>query len=438
MRKPQCDISFFKERRDQLAQLIPNSAMILVSHPKQIRNNDVHHDYRQDSNFYYLTGFEEPESVFVFIPGAKEESILFVREKDIERETWDGFRYGPEGAKEEFGVDAAYDISCFEEMAPKLLADIDKLYYRFFYFKEADAHIEKAILDVKRLRRRSGAGNLTIEDSHQLLGEKRIIKSSFEVEQMKIAADINSHAHKEVMKAIGDGVNERALYGVFLKAIMEKGGLREAYNGIFASGNSATTLHYVFNDQVCKDGDLFLIDAGPEFNYYASDVTRTYPVNGKFNNDQKRIYDRLLSLQKNIISKVKPGVTMQDLQKETTSELVDLMLEEKIVKGTKDKIITDGDHLKYYPHGIGHWLGLDVHDAGLSLIAGEPRPLASGMALTIEPGLYIPDDDTTVPEALRGMGIRIEDNLIVTDDGSENITQAIPKEVAELEEIISS
>lgn len=433
MRKPHLDVNVFVQRRKQLAQLIPGEALLLTAHPEQIRNNDVYFPYRQDSNFYYLTGFEEPESIFLFRPGQDQESILFVREKNLERETWDGFRYGPEGAKEEFKVDAAYSIEKFNEMIPKLLEPTKKLYYRFFYFKDYDALIEKAILDLKNLRRRSGAGNMPIEDSYQLLGEKRLIKDNFEIEQMDKAAEINHHAHSEVLKAIKPGINERTLYGVFMRAILEKGAAREAYNGIFASGNSATTLHYVFNDQECKDGDLFLIDAGPEYNYYASDITRTYPVNGKFNEDQKRIYNRILTLQKQIIEKVKPGVTMFDLQKETVSHLVDIMLDEKLLVGDKAQLIKKMDYLKYYPHGIGHWLGMDVHDSGLSNIGGEPRPLEPGMVITIEPGLYIPASDTNAPPALRGIGIRIEDNLLLTKEGHRVISSNIPKEVGDLE-----
>ncbi|MCB0391626.1 MAG: aminopeptidase P N-terminal domain-containing protein [Bdellovibrionales bacterium] len=437
MRKPNVDINVFIERRKQLAQLIPGSALILTAHPEYIRNNDVFHAYRQDSNFYYLTGFEEPESIFVFRPGCEKESILFVRNKDIERETWDGFRYGPEATQKEFKVDAAYSIDKFEEIAPKLLAEVDKLYYRFFYFKEYDSIIEKALLDTKDLKRRSGVGNLTIADSYQLLGEKRIIKDEFEKDQMRKAAEINTFAHTQIMKAIKPGINERELHGIFIQSIMSQGATREAYGGIFASGNNATTLHYVFNDQICKEGELFLIDAGPEYNYYASDVTRTYPVNGKFSDDQKRIYERLLQLQKSVIEQVKPGITMFNLQKFTISSLVDLMLDEGLLKGIKDELIMNMDYLKYYPHGIGHWLGMDVHDSGLTTIGGEPRQLEPGMVVTIEPGLYIPESDKDAPKALRGMGIRIEDNLLITENGNEVITEKIPKEISDLENFLS-
>ncbi|MCB0355561.1 MAG: aminopeptidase P N-terminal domain-containing protein [Bdellovibrionales bacterium] len=438
MRTPTMDMKVIAERRKRLAQLIPGSALILTAHPEYIRNHDVHHPYRQDSNFYYLTGFEEPESIFLFRPGKNPESVLFVRNKDVERETWDGFRYGPEATKQEFQVDAAYSIDKFDELAPKLLEEVDKLYYRFFYFKDYDAILEKALLHTKSLRRRSGMGTLTIADSYQLIGEMRLIKDDFEVEQMRKAAEINTFAHTQIMKKISPGINERELHGKFIAAIMAQGAEREAYNGIFASGNNATTLHYVFNDQVCQDGDLFLIDAGPEYNFYASDVTRAYPVNGKFNEDQKRVYNRVLQIQKRMIERVKPGVTMSDLQHETISLLVDVMLDEGLLAGAKDQLIMNNEYLKYYPHGIGHWLGMDVHDAGLTIVGGEPRPLVKGMVITIEPGLYIPASDTKAPVALRGMGIRIEDNLLLTEDGHEVLSEQIPKEVSELESFLNS
>ena len=433
MRKPNFDINIFKQRRKNLAQELKGSAIILTANPEFIRNNDVHYAYRQDSNFFYLTGFEEPESILLFRPGQTEETILFVREKNVERETWDGFRYGPQGAEKEFLIDKAYDINEFSRLAPKLLMDIDKLYYRFFYFKEYDELIEKVILDVKQLRRRSGVGNLTVCDSYQLLGEKRLIKSDSEVKDMRIAAEINDYAHREVRKNLKPGINERTLHGVFLKSIMEKGAAREAYNGIFACGNNATTLHYVFNDQICREGEMLLVDAGPEYNFYASDVTRVYPVSGKFSSAQKRVYNKVLKVQKDIISRVKPGISPHELQRETVYQLTEIMLQEKLLKGNIEEAIKNLDYVKYYPHSVSHWLGMDVHDAGLSIINNESRRLEQGMYLTIEPGLYIPETDKDAPAELRGLGIRIEDNLLVTNEGSENLTAAIPKEVEELE-----
>lgn len=436
MRQPQFDMTAFKERRQKLGQLIKGDALIVAAHPESVRNNDVHHAYRQDSNLFYLTGFEEPESVLVFRPGHQPETVLFVREKNEERETWEGFRYGPEGAKEFFGADEAYVIEEFQERVPKLLSDVDKVYYSLFSNHEFDDQFKQALLSVKRMRSRSGRGILTISDCYSLLGEMRVRKSESEVATMKKACDISAQAHIDVMRAIKPGVNERALYGTFLQSIMQGGCAREGYGGIFASGNNATTLHYVFNDQVCQDGDLFLIDAGGEFDYYSADITRTYPVNGKFSETQKRVYEKVLSLQKHLITMVKPGMTKKSLQDETIRGLVDIMIEEKVLSGSPTQLIENLEYKRYYPHNVGHWLGLDVHDAGLSEVNGEARAFEPGFVLTIEPGIYIPADDDKVPEELRGLGIRIEDDILVTAEGHVNLTASAPKEVAELEAII--
>ena len=436
MRKPMIDPKVFAERRARLAQQVSDAAVILTSHPEYIRNNDVSHAYRQDSNFYYLTGYEEPESILVFRPGKTPETVMFVRDKDLERETWDGFRYGPEGAKAEFGFDAVYSMSEFSEVVPKLLAEVSKLYYRFFYFEQYDKLIEQAMLDTKSLIRRSGKGNLPVEDAYQLIGEMRIVKSTFELEQMKRSGVISCEAHRKVMSATRPGMNERALHAVFLKSMMEQGCAREAYHGIFASGNSATTLHYVFNDQDCQQGDLLLVDAGGELNFYAADITRTYPVSGKFGDAQKRIYQKLLNLQKRLITRVKPGESLYNLQREAVKSLTEIMIEERLLKGNVEANIKEQNFMRYYPHGVGHWLGMDVHDAGLSLLGGEPRQFVPGMVFTVEPGIYIPASDKSAPAALRGIGIRIEDNVIVTETGGEVISANAPKDIEELEELI--
>lgn len=438
MRTPQADMSIFKERRAKLAQRISGGALILTAHPEYIRNNDVHYPYRQDSNFYYLTGFEEPGSIFMFIPGAKEEAVLFVRDKDPERETWDGFRYGPEGAYKHFGVDAAYSIHDFMKLAPEMLKDVDKIYYSLFHNFSFDQKIHSVLEHVKVLNPRSGRGNLTIEDSYGLLGELRIFKSPYEIEMLRNACKLTSEAHIAVMKATRPGVNERALHGLFIKEIFERGAAREGYNGIFATGDNATTLHYVFNDQTLKEGELFLIDAGGEYLYYTADITRTYPVSGKFSAPQRRLYQSVLDLQKSLIDMVRPGVSLVDLQKTAVSVLTDIMLAEGLLSGDKERLIRDLEYKRYYPHNIGHWLGSDVHDAGLSKINGEPRRFEPGMVFTIEPGIYIPGHDQKAPAELRGIGIRIEDNVVVTEKGCEVLTSLTPKEVPDLEAIIGT
>jgi Xaa-Pro aminopeptidase len=250
------------------------------------------------------------------------------------------------------------------------------------------------------------------------------------------ACEISSEAHVEVMRATKPGVNERALHGVFLRAIMERGCAREGYGTIMASGNGATTLHYVFNDQPCRAGDLLLVDAGGEFNYFTGDITRTYPVSGKFNPTQKRVYQKVLDLQKQLVAAVRPGTTRDLLQKQCIAGLTEIMIEEKLLTGRKEELIEKREFAKFYPHGVGHWLGMDVHDAGVIDINGEPRPLEPGFVLTIEPGLYVPENTPGVPDELRGLGIRIEDNILVTETGHENLTAKCPKEIDELEALI--
>ena len=435
MRTPPFEMSIFKERRTQLGSRMMGRALILAAHPEVIRNHDVHYPYRQDTNFFYLTGFDEPEAVLIFRPGRHPESVLFVRNKDVVRETWDGFRYGPEATQQLFGVDKAYSIDQLGEVATDLLSEVEDVYYSLFRNREFDARFFSILERIKTRRGRSGKAVLSIHDAYPLIGEMRVRKTATEIEWLKRACQISAEAHVEVMKAAKPGVNERALHGVFIKAIMERGAAREGYGGIFATGANATTLHYVFNDQELKAGDLILVDAGAEYNYLTGDITRTYPVIEKFSLVQRRIYERILLLQKELISVVKPGVTLKSLQDRTIEYLTDLMIEEGLLRGTRKDRIADMSYKRYYPHGVGHFLGMDVHDAGLAEIDGRPRPLESGMCFTVEPGLYIPANDETAAKELRGIGIRIEDNVLVTETGCEVMTAAAPKDIHTLESL---
>ncbi len=436
MRKPIYDMGIFQARRKILGQKTKGTAVIVPAHPEHLRNNDVHYPYRQDSNLFYLTGFEEPNSVLVFRAGMSPETVLFVQPKDPSMETWTGFRYGTEGAKDNFQVDATYSIDQLEQELPKLLKDVDKIYYSLFINRIVDQAILKITEELAVAKSRANKGNLTIEDTRVLLGEMRIKKSVFEIAEIKKACAISSEAHKDVMRAVCPGVSERALQGVFIKGIMERGCAREGYGSIVATGVNATTLHYVYNDQTCRDGELLLIDAGGEYNFFTADITRVYPVNGKFTDTQKRIYQKMLTMQKDLVNEVKPGQTREDLQKMAINVLTDILLDEKLIKGKKDELIEKKEYFKFYPHGIGHWLGMDVHDAGTTEVSGEPRRLESGMVLTIEPGLYIPHDMPGIAEEYRGIGIRIEDDILVTESGYENLTAACPKEISELEAIV--
>ena len=426
----------FATRREALAKKLNGAALIVASHPEHIRNHDVHYAYRQDSNLYYLTGFEEPESILLFRPGLSPETVLFVRKRDRERETWDGFRFGPEGTEEVFKIDKAYPIDEFETIAPKLLNEFTEVYYSLYKNPKVDQKFQAVQEKLKSLRGRLGYSLLTVFDADDLIGEMRLFKSDSEIENLRTACDIGSKAHIAAMKFARPGVNERQVEAVLRHHFLMNGSQREGYNFIVATGNNGTTLHYNFNDQVCKDGDLLLIDAGCEYNYFTSDITRTFPVNGRFTDEQARVYQGVLDIQKQIIQFIKPGIVFKELHEMGAQLLTDLMLDLGLLSGRKQDIMDALEHKKYYPHGIGHWLGMDVHDAGKYAIKGEPRPLQPGMVFTVEPGLYIPEDGTSVHKSLRGIGIRIEDNILVTLNGSENMTASCPKEIADLESII--
>ena len=435
-RRPAFDMNVFKERRKKLASLAQGAAIIIPSHPDYIRNNDVHHGYRQDSNFFYLTGFEEPEAIFVMRPGQNPETILFTRPKDVERETWDGFRYGPEAAAREFNIDKTYLISEFDKVIGDLLKPVDRVYYRWNISREFDNRLIGILDGVRSSLGRTGRGALPVNDSWELIGEMRVIKQEHDIKLMRQACEISARGHIAAMKFMKPGVTERQVHGVLLHSFFMENADREGYGTIVGSGAAATTLHYTFNDQVCKDGDLVLIDAGAEKEYYGGDITRTFPVNGKFTPVQKRVYQAVLDVEKELIASLKPGLLFKSLQERTIDRLTDVMIEFGLLKGAKQNLIDTLAFKKYYPHGVSHYLGLDVHDSGLHVVRGEPRKLEVGMSFTIEPGLYIPADDESVPKEFRGIGIRIEDNLVVTANGCENLTLSCPKEIADLEAII--
>ena len=335
MRKPKMNVEFYKARRRRLAQLIPNCVLILPAWPEYYRNADSTHAYRPESNLYYLTGFEEPESCLVFRPGKTPETVMFVRKKNVERETWDGFRFGLEGAKDVFGYDAVYAIEDFEKMASDMIRGCERIYYTQFRNPAFDERFSRVMMGVNGWRPKQGLGLPPIEDAYSVVSELRIRKTEEEAEAMRRAASISAEAHIEMMKATKAGVSERALHGLFIREIMERGAETESYGGIVATGNNATTLHYRFNDATLQAGQLLLADCGAEYQYYAGDITRTYPVNGRFSTAQKRIYEKLLVLQKELIGMVKPGVPHANLQKHTVRVISEILTEEKILPGTR-------------------------------------------------------------------------------------------------------
>ena len=441
MRKCRIDLEVLKKRRDLLKEKISSDgdsvAFILPSNQELVRNYDVHYPFRQDSSFYYFTGFEEPDSLMLYRPGAENEFVLFVRPKDPLMETWEGFRFGPEGAEKEFAADKAYLIGDIDTKLPELLKESEKVYYTFNVHKYFDSRFLGLMEKTQKSKGRGATRFADILDPSEAIGELRLIKDSYEIDCMRKASQISAQAHLAAMKFTKPEVNERQVESVLNYIFKMGGAAREAYSGIVASGHSATTLHYNFNDQECFDGDLLLIDAGAEFEYYAGDITRTFPVNGKFTSAQKSFYNTVLEVQKEIIDMIRPGLEFTKLQETTVDFLVDGMLDLGLLEGDKKEIIESKAYKKYYPHGVSHFLGMDVHDTGSIQTEDGPRKLAEGMCFTVEPGLYVPLDDESAPEEFRGMGVRIEDDILVTEGGCENMTAMVPKEVDEIEEVMA-
>jgi Xaa-Pro aminopeptidase len=440
MRQPLEEMKVFANRRSAVASSLAGSALILSAPPEYLRNGSVGHPFRQDSNLYYMTGFEEPESIFIFRPGHNPETIMFVREKNAERETWDGFRYGVEGTAENFRMDQVFPIQDFLIEAPKLLKGVEKIYYRYFKNLETDRKIDDLLKAIKVGQGRTGFGLVPVCDSDEFLGEFRLRKTPYDLENLKRACDLTAESHAELMKYVRPGMNEREIHGYFIYQVLKRGAAREGYGSIIAGGANATTLHYVFNDNKVNASDLLLIDAAGEYKYFTSDITRTYPISGQFTKEQEIIYQKVLNVQKTVIEAVKVGASFQSLQDLATDLLVEALLDLGFMTGRKTDIISSGDHKKYYPHGIGHFLGMDVHDAGLYFDKKtmEPRPIEENMTFTIEPGLYFPADDRSIPEKFRGIGVRIEDNIRATYAGPEVMTTKAPKEIQDLSKIIGS
>ncbi len=427
MRKPTENVDIFKKRRQKAIAQLGSKALIVGAHPELIRNDDVHFAYRQDTNLYYLTGFEEPESILLLLPGKNPQEVMFVRRKNPERETWDGFRYGPADAQTQFKFDQVYPIDEFETRASELLKGFDGIYYRLRKNLKMDDTVLSIAESLRRTQGRTGLGLLSIHDADEFLGEMRVIKDEVELHNLRTACEISAQGHISAMQKIRPGMSERQVQAILQYEFLNRGAAREGYNFIVASGNAATTLHYNFNDQPCRDGDLLLIDAGAEFNYYTGDITRTFPVNGQFTKPQSEVYNHVLNVQQKIIDILKPGVPFRQLHEMGTELLTDAMLDLGLLSGRKADIISSGQHRKYYPHGIGHFLGMDVHDSGKYFLKGEPRPIEAGMTFTVEPGLYIPAHDTSAPAEFRGIGVRIEDNILITANGHEVMTKSAPK-----------
>ncbi|MEZ0272211.1 MAG: Xaa-Pro aminopeptidase [Methylophilaceae bacterium] len=424
-------------RRHQLLQHMGEGVAVIPTALEAVRNRDSHYQYRFDSYFYYLTGFTEPESVLLLVADEKPKSVLFCRDKDLEREIWDGFRYGPEGAKEAFGVDEAYSISRLDELAPQLLANQPRLHYSLGADASWDARVTGWLNQVRAQARSGVSAPAEIVDVRLLLDEMRLFKSEGEIAIMRRAAEISSGAHRRAMRATKPGSTEYEIEAELIHEFRRHGAQSPAYHSIVAGGANACVLHYVFNDAPLRDGDLLLIDAGCELDGYASDITRTFPVNGKFSGPQKDLYELVLASQTAAIEAVRPGNHWNAPHEAALQVLVRGFIDFGLCKGTVDAVLESGDYRRFYMHRTGHWLGLDVHDAGEYKKNGEWRLLEPGMALTVEPGCYVRPADN-VPEHYWNIGIRIEDDAVVTQDGCDIITMAAPKSVADIETLMAS
>jgi len=427
----------YADRRARLAQAMGAGVAVVPTAPERIRNRDTHYPFRFDSHFWYLTGFAEPEAVLVIVAGEAPRSLLFCRERSEEREAWDGFRHGPERARERFGFDAALPIAALDEEMTKLLADQHALHYPIGADPAWDARAVKWLNAVREKARAGIAAPEHVHDVRALIDEMRLVKDADELAIMRAAAAISSAAHRRAMQSTRPGRYEYEIEAELLYEFRRHGAQFPAYWPIVAGGANSCVLHYVFNNAALREGDLLLIDAGCELQGYASDITRTFPVRGRFSAAQRDVYQLVLAAQSSAMAKVRAGSTWNEPHDAAVRVLAQGMIDLGLLEGPLDTVLEKEAYKRFYMHRTGHWLGLDVHDAGDYKRSGAWRTLVPGMTLTVEPGIYIraaPD----VPEALHDIGIRIEDDVLVTGGDCEVLTAAAPKAIDEIEALMRS
>ena len=430
---------YARRRKALMAQMVPNSIAILPASAVAIRNRDVEHVYRQDSDFQYLSGFPEPEAVVVLIPGREYgEYVLFCRERNPTRELWDGLRAGQEGAMRDFGADDAFPINDIDDILPGLIEGRDRVYSAMGSNPEFDRHLMDWI-NVIRSKAHLGAQppNEFVALDH-LLHDMRLYKSAAEIKVMRCAAEISARAHVRAMQASRAGLHEFSLEAELDYEFRKGGAKMPAYGSIVASGRNACILHYQENDAVLKDGDLVLIDAACEIDCYASDITRTFPVSGKFSPEQKAIYELVLKAQNAAFAAIGPDKHWNQAHEATVQVITAGLVELGLLVGDVGDLIVNEVYKAFYMHRAGHWLGMDVHDVGEYKVGGEWRVLEVGMTLTVEPGIYIAPDNQTVAKKWRGIGVRIEDDVVVTKHGCEILSGGVPKTVAEIEALMAA
>ena len=427
----------YSERRNKLGSMLPqNSAVVIAGASTQYRNADSSHAFRQDSNFWYLSGFNEAESTLVLLVNEKNnvKSIAFVPEKDELKEIWDGYRAGPEGAMKDHGFDLAFNNTEIDQRLPDLLAGHNQVFYPVGKSKTLDADIIEWIKSAKSKDRHSSA--IDIADASSKVGNQRLIKDEDEIKIMKKACQISAEAHVEAMKFVKPGMTEQEMEAFYQYEFSKRGGRFSAYTPIVAGGENACVLHYVENSKPLIDGELLLVDAGCEFELYASDITRTFPINGKFTVPQLAIYEVVLEAQVKSIEAISTNNNVMDAQTISEKVITQGLIDLGILQGSMEELHAAGAFKDFYMHKIGHWLGIDVHDAGDYMEDGDFMKFKPGMVTTVEPGIYI-SSSADVEDKWKGIGIRIEDDILVTDDGNENLTAFVPSNPQEIEALMA-
>jgi Xaa-Pro aminopeptidase len=429
----------FSRRRRQLMRMAGREAIVIVpSAPEHVRNNDAHYPYRQDSDFHYLTGFGEPDAVLALVPGRSQgETILFCRERNPAREQWDGHRAGPEGAVADFGMDDAFPIEDIDDILPGLIEGRSRVYYHFGRDSDFDLVLMGWVNSVRsRVRQGARPPHEFVALSH-LLHDLRLYTSRAELRLMRRSAQIAAEAHVRAMRATRPGMNEHEVEAELLHTFRRHGAV-PSYEPIVGGGANACVLHYRANNAALRDGDLLLVDAGAEFACYASDITRTYPVNGRFSTAQRALYDVVLAAQRAAIEEIRVGRSFDAYHEAAVRCLTEGLIDLGLLKGSLAANLETHAYRRFYMHKTGHWLGLDVHDVGDYRVDGEFRELEPGMVVTVEPGLYIAPDMKGVPARYRGIGIRIEDDVVVTAGDPEVISASVPKDPDEIEALMAA
>jgi len=421
-----------------MALMEPNSIAIIPSALEQMRSRDTEHPFRQDSDFYYLSGFTEPEAVIVLTPGRRHgQFMMFCRERDPGMELWHGFRAGPEGVCEKFAADDAFPIGDIDDILPGLIEGRDRVYYSMGRSTQFDRQIMDWVNSI-RSKESSGAvppGEFT--DLNHMVHDLRLVKSAAEQRLLRRAGEITARGHSRAMRFCRPGQNEYQLEAELTHEFASSGARHLAYPSIVGSGANACTLHYLDNNCVMRDGDLVLIDAGCELEYYASDVSRTFPVNGRFSREQRALYEVVLQAQLAAIAQIKPGNHWNQPHNASVRVITEGLLELGLLRGKVDKLIEREAYREFYMHRVGHWLGLDVHDVGDYRVAGEWRQLEAGMVMTVEPGIYVSPQNSKVARKWRGIGIRVEDDVLVSPEGCEILSAAVPKTVEDIEALMA-